>query len=170
MCVSRKVEVLCWALLGTAIWMPAYCRAQTNCPWMNAATAAGILGGPVQERVTHAGKNSDDATCNFASHQPGANSTLHIAVITMSNPARDFAAFKQQCGPTPTTLQAIGNEAIECSLDLCGGHSARVVGRVRNRVFVVDLHISSRNGTGSAHHEQLEIARHAAEQVSETLY
>jgi len=36
--------------------------AETGCPWMNAATAGGVLGGGVTETVT---KNRDDAICVF---------------------------------------------------------------------------------------------------------
>lgn len=168
--LSLKVKVPRWLLLCAVLLLSLACHGQTNCPWLNAATAVGILGNPVKETVTHAKKNSDDATCDFAPQQSSVGSTLHIAVITMSNPGQEFAAYKQQCGSQPVPLQAIGNEAIECTLDICGGQSAQVVGRVRDRVFIVNLHGPMVKGTASPLAEQLKKARDVAEQVSGSLY
>lgn len=140
--------------------------AQTNCPWMNAATAGGILGEPVNATVTRANKNSDDAVCDFTSRRPAAKSTLHIAVVTISTPGQDFATYAHRCGANPTLLQAIGNEAVECTQQSDAGQSVEVVGRVRDRIFVVTIS----NGAGAPQAEQIEKAKDIAEQVSEALY
>lgn len=165
----RKLESFRWIFFCAVLLTSAGCRGQTNCPWMNSATAAGILGVRVHATVMHPSKNPDDANCNFTSQQPGVT-TLHIAVITMSTQGEEFVAYKRQCGPNPVPLKAIGNEAIECNLDTDAGRSVQVVGRVRNRLFVVNIGGSVLNGTGTGHGEQFDKARDVAEQVSESLY
>jgi len=37
---------------GLALLMPAICHAQAKCPWINEATARGILGGAVTATAT----------------------------------------------------------------------------------------------------------------------
>jgi hypothetical protein len=60
-----------------------------SCPWLNQATAAGVLGGP----VTQTG-------CHFR----GALE-LHIEIIE---------DFKSPCGSEAIPLKGIGNEALAC--------------------------------------------------------
>ncbi len=166
----RKLRCLRWLFLCAAMLTFADCWAEANCPWINSATASGILGGPVNITVTSTNKNSDDATCNFSFQERGVVYGLHIAVKTMSSPNQEFASFKQECGPDPTPLKAIGNEAIECLVESKTGQSARVVGRVRERAFIVEVSASTRNAPTAARNAQREKAKDVAEQVSECLY
>lgn len=154
------------ALVGAALIFSVDSPAQTNCPWMNTATAAGVLDEPVNATVIRANKNSEDATCDFTPLRPAATPTLHIAVITMSAPGQEFATYSRQCGSDPTPLKAIGNEAVECTQKASAGESVVVVGRVRDRVFVVTIS----DGPATPQPEQLERAKSVAEQVSEALY
>lgn len=159
-----------WVALVAALFLSASCHAQKTCPWMNAATAAGFLGGPVTSAVLPAGKDSQDATCDFVSQHAKGQSTLKIVVATMGHPRQQFESYARQCGTNAVPLKAIGNEAIECAAETKKGSSVRVIGRVRNRAFVVTVNNLLSDGVAASQSEQMEKTRHVAEQVSEALY
>lgn len=124
-------------------------RAENSCPYLNLATASGVLAGPAASQV------SGD-TCLFT-HD---SSELRIEVQTMNLP------YKPNCGLSSTSVKAIGNEAYACSIDAKGGIIAeQVVGRVRDRAFLVRL--ASRSIPRPALREK---ARSVAEQVAGTLF
>lgn len=165
MCIIRSAAIVSCALVGAALIFPRHSLAQSGCPWMNDATASGILGEPLKATVSHASQTSEDATCDFTPQHTEANTSLHIAVITMNAPGQQFAAYTRQCGSKATPLKAIGNEAIECTQNTGAGQSVEVIGRVRNRVFLVKL-----DGANIPLTDELSKAKDVAEQVSETLY
>jgi hypothetical protein len=131
----------CIALL---ILMAAAGRAEEACPFLNTATAAGVLGAEVTAHVT-------GDTCVFAH---GA-SELRIEVKTVTLP------HKPNCAPTPTSLRAIGNEAVACETD----GAEQIAGRVRDRAFFVRL--TSNDISPGALREK---ARAVAEQVAGILF
>jgi hypothetical protein len=179
------------------LFLPVLCPAVESCPWLNAATAGGVLGGVVTATVSrpntnisnaqtpnakssagptsanptkagYAGNGVDDADCSFV-RQPGSvPSELVIDVRTMSEPAKEFAAYAARCGAHATSLKAIGNEATACDLnDRVGKSSEQVVGRVRDRAFIVRI------TTGDSSMTQIllrEKARKVAEQVAGNLF
>jgi hypothetical protein len=183
-------------LLIASLSFPVLCRAQETCLWMNAATAGGVLGGAVTATVSHpkahppkvqtanaqssagplsadpevagyAGNGMDDSDCTFL-RQPPIAGTLRIQVRTMSTPAKEFASYKARCGPHAIPLRAIGNEAFVCTLDeKTGQHSEQVVGRVRERSFVIRLSVKDPSMTQSAIREK---AQKAAEIVAGNLF
>lgn len=125
--------------LALAFCTSAMCQASERCPWLNAATAVGMLNGPVTFTVTHSGQDKQDATCEFV-HQEGAVvSRLRIEVQTMKDPGSEFAAYSAKCGQDATPLRAIGNEALVCSLKRQNEFSEQVVSRVRERAFLVSV-------------------------------
>jgi hypothetical protein len=156
-------------LVAIVLFIPALCRGQETCLWMNAATAGGVLGGTVTATVSRpkvdisnahtanakssAGPTSadpsgigyqtsrtDDSDCSFVWHPGRIAAELHILVRTMSDPKKDFVPYVGRCGDSATPLKAIGNEAFACTLDGKRGKVVReIVGRVRDRVFVVRL-------------------------------
>ncbi len=127
------------------------CRGEDVCPWLNNATAAGVLGGQVTLR-----KIAD--VCIFTS----TFSQLGIDVHTASLP------YKLVCGPNSTPLKAIGNEAIACSPEEKNGKiSEQVAGRVRDRAFVVRITSTDRSIPRSAFREKV---RSVAEQVAGALF
>jgi hypothetical protein len=164
---------------------PALCRAEESCLWLNAATAGGVLGGAVTATVSpakahppkvqtanaksgagplsadpevagYAGTGMDDSDCAFF-RQPPIAGALHIAVRTMSAPAKDFASYKARCGPHAVPLKAIGNEAFACTLnEKTGQRSEQVVGRVRERSFVIRLSIADPSMTQSLLREKAQ--------------
>jgi hypothetical protein len=134
-----------------ALLIATACRAEDACPYLNAATAAGVLGGAV---VSH---NSPDL-CVFT-HD---SSELRIEVVTAAPP------YKLSCGANPTPLKAIGNEAVACSVEEKNGRVAeQVSGRVRDHVFLVRLFTADRSLSRTTLRDK---ARSIAEQVAGILF
>jgi hypothetical protein len=147
------------ALLVLLIVLPVIGRAAETCPWLNPATAAGVLGSPVSLTITHENSNRDDMACNFA-----GVSSLHIGVQTMDPPRAEFTARVAECGSDPAPLKAIGNEAVVCTPDK---RSAQVVGRVRNRIFTILISTTNASLTQAVLREK---ARDVAEHVAGNLF
>ena len=177
--------------------LPRLCRAEENCLWMNAATAGGILGGAAVVSVSHPtnpqlatlqpanvksgagpmsanpsgtsyGANTvDDADCSFH-RQPPIAGALRIQVWTVSEPEKAFVSYGARCGAHGNSLKAIGNEAVACDLGKKNKRpSEQVVGRVRDRIFVIDLNVEDPSITQS---ELREKARATAEIVAGNLF
>jgi hypothetical protein len=152
------------------LWLsvPATCAANGTCPWLNAATASGVLEGPVTATVTDSDRNKDDATCEFVRREGSVVVGLRIEVETMKDPTRDFASFTAQCGSDAAPIRAIGNEATVCSRHGKKGQlSEQVVSRVRDRAFVVRV---SSNASGPAPSTLRAAAQRVAEQVAGFLF
>jgi hypothetical protein len=175
---------------------PWLCRAEESCSWLNAATAGGVLGGTVTATVTrpspkppevqpanvasaygpmsanasatsYSGYRVDDSDCNF-DRQPPATGKLQIQVRTVSEPAKAFVSYTAHCGTRGAPLKAIGNETITCEIhEKAGRLSEQVVGRVRDRVFVIDLRITDRSITQDVLREK---AQTVAEIVAGNLF
>jgi hypothetical protein len=176
--------------------LPVLCRAEESCLWLNAATAGGVLGGAVTATVSpakthppkvqtanarssagplsadpevagYAGNGMDDSDCAFF-RQPPIAGALHIAVRTMSAPAKDFASYRARCGPHAVPLKAIGNEAFACTLnEKTGQRSEQAVGRVRERSLVIRLSIEDPSMTQTLLREK---AQKVAEIVAGNLF
>ena len=142
------------------ITLPWIGGAAETCPWLNAATAGGFLGGTTTVNVMHENANRDDAACAFTS----ATSELRIGVETMDPPHSQYIKQAEQCGGDAMPLKAIGNEAVVCSPH---PHTARVVGRVRNRIFTILINTSDPSTTADLLREK---ARAIAEQVAGILF
>jgi hypothetical protein len=145
---------------------PAICRAE-NCPWLNAATAAGSLKGAVTFTVTLTGDDKQDATCEFIHHDGAVRTSLQIEVATLKDPSHDFTAYSAKCGQDATPLRAIGNEAQVCTLRTKNRYSEQVVSRVRERAFIVRMSSNTATADGS---ELRELTRKIAEQVAGFLF
>jgi hypothetical protein len=158
------------AIVGTFA-TPSRCLAEVQCPWLNAATAAGVLGGEVQASATPLTPQGD-TTCEFKRTDHSDVFALTIAVHTMAVPSKDFATYLGRCSGTAISLKAIGNQAVQCvSSNGAGGGGEQIIGRVRDRAFVIDLNRSSpRQPTSSASGGLSEEARNVAEQVAGALF
>jgi hypothetical protein len=131
-----RLSLLLLALAALSIVRPSACFAEPQCPWMNAATAGGFLGSEVQAKVT--GVNEDgDATCEFTR---GTGAMLRIAVHGMTRTPQEFPGYLALCGAGAVTLRGIGNQAVHC-LPYAGEDRGEelIVGRVRDRVFVITI-------------------------------
>lgn len=176
------------ALVGT-LALPAKCSAQARCPWLNAATAAGLLGGEVQMSVTApadpgsikgvgAASYSDqirmdrfDVSCDFTRKTASNPFTLSIVVKTMADYKKDFATYLALCTGTTVPLKGIGNEAVQCvSKDLSAAGEEKVVARVRDRAFVLTVRREAKPGGGADNDQLSDGARNTAEQVAGSLF
>lgn len=160
------MRILQLVLLVTPFF-PLPCAAQESCPWLNAATAGGVLGGAVTAAITHPGKNKADTTCDFV-RKESVEGELRIEVETMTEPKTQFASLAAKCGPARIPLKAIGNEAAACTLDAKNERiSEQVVGRVRDQAFIIRITTNDRAATRSSVREK---ARSVAEQVAGILF
>jgi hypothetical protein len=137
--------------IGAALLaLPAMAAAEGACPWLNAATAGGVLGGEVQVTVT-------PAACEFV--RPHAS--LRIEVTPVSTPHAN-------CGSDAEPLKAIGNEAVACSYrDKSAWMFEQIIGRVRDQVFLVRLGSDDRSDVARTLREKV---RAVAEAVAGILY
>jgi hypothetical protein len=152
--------------LTLSFCMPATCAANENCPWLNAATAAGALKGSVTFTVTHSNEDKQEATCEFIHKEGEVLTSLRIEVDTMKDPDREFASYRAKCQRDATPLRAIGNEALVCNLRKKNELSEQVVSRVRERAFVVSVSSNIPADAG----ELREKAQKIAEQVAGFLF
>ena len=164
----------CWIVfiflvIAGACASPMRCGAQTQCPWLNAATAAGVLGGEVQASTTPLTPQGD-TTCDFKRTQQSVAFALKIAVHTMALPLKDFAAYLAQCAGTQVPLKAIGNEAFQCVLSKNPDNGEQIIGRVRDRAFVIDIRRGSTRPSTSTQNGLSDEARNVAEQVAGALF
>jgi hypothetical protein len=116
------------------------CHAEAQCPWMNAATAGGFLGGEVKASVS-AVTVDGDATCEFTrGAKSNTASMLRIAVHTMAHTPQEFPAYLALCGTGAVALKGIGNQAVHC-IPSSGASKGEelIVGRVRDRTFVITI-------------------------------
>jgi hypothetical protein len=145
-----RIIVLCLIVL-----FPAPCLAEEACLWLNAATAAGNLGGLVSMAVT-------PTSCDFATSPP-AIGHLHVEVVVMKDIAKEFPAWLARCKRPSESLDAIGNQAIACEVD----GSQQVVGRVREQAFLVKMRIADRSVTRDSLRQK---AKRIAEIVAGNLF
>ena len=176
-------------VLAGCVAQPVECHAQAKCPWLNAATAAGLLGGDVQLVVTaptdpSSGKGVGaamypdqvrmdrfDVSCDFRRTVDSVAYSLSITVKTMSNPATDFASFLALCGGPTAPLRGIGNEAIKCMMkDSSHIGQEKVIARVRDRAFVLTILREAKTPIAADGDEPSEGARNVAEQVAGSLF
>jgi hypothetical protein len=156
-------------LLGLAILVPSVCPGQAKCPWINEATARGILIGP----VTLTAKVSDrgDGVCEFSRQQGAAVYQLRVSVNIMTDIPKQFPTYLAQCLPNSARLRAVGNEAVMCSTRGTGDQSAeKVVGRVRDQVFVVSVSSSVQDDPSMTQEMRRRKANLVAEQVAGILF
>lgn len=147
-------------LLLAAISVHLMCAAEDTCPWLNAATAAGVLGGAVKANVTQ-------TACEFVRLGGSSEPALRIEVETLGAP-RDFASRAAQCGSDAEALKAIGNEAVACTHSGKKGRMAeQVVGRVRTQAFLARISTDDHLATSA---ELREKAGKIAEQVAGFLF
>lgn len=73
--MSRYIN---WLLLFGIAMLPGIGTAQTSCPWLNNATAAGVLNGSVSLKMQRTADN--ESVCLFQYQQGSTMYTLQIVV------------------------------------------------------------------------------------------
>jgi len=156
-------------LLGLGMLTPALCHAQAQCPWLNEATAHGILGGDVTLSVK---LNKQGAgVCKFTRQHGSATQELRISVTLMTNIAKQFPVYLAQCPPKSAPLPATGNEAVVCaSHSKTDQYAEKVVGRVRNQAFVVSVSSTIQDDPSMTQAMRREKANLTAEMVAGILF
>jgi hypothetical protein len=128
------------AFLGVCLLcLPTAARAANNCPWINEATASGLLGGDAVGAFTPA-STGQPAVCTFTQQLSDVTRTLRITMEVVPNPQEELKSITANCGTDPAPIQAIGNEATVCTVDgRKGATGERIVGRVRDQVFTITI-------------------------------
>jgi hypothetical protein len=135
---SKKVW-LKWAVLAGLAVISAECKAQdSHCAWLNDATAAGVLNGNVNLDLETA--PDDQTICTFTNMRTAKDySTVRIMVQPLKDTSNAVTPHESQCTSRPVAVKAIGNEAISCSADVGYSRGEQVIGRVRDRLFIVTV-------------------------------
>ena len=135
--IARRLILL--ALGVSYLVLPAISHATNNCPWLNEATAGGLLGGEAVGMKTDPSAGQP-TVCTFTQQDAGVTRTLRITVEIAPEPHARMSAVAQVCGADASPIKAIGNEALVCTADdRKGGIGERVVGRVRDQVFTITI-------------------------------
>jgi hypothetical protein len=162
--ISRRLLFALAAMLLSVV-----CHAQPKCPWLNEATARGILGGSVT--VTVHIDNRGGGACEFSSQQGAAVHQLRISVDLMTDIPKQFPSYLAQCPPTSAPLRSVGNEAVMCSIAGQGEqYIERVVSRVRNQAFVVNVSSKARDDPSMTQEMRHDQANLVAEQIAGILF
>jgi len=163
-----KMQRLQWIVLVGCLLLTSRCKAEAICPWLNAATAAGMVNGPVTLEMNSTGDGGN--ICIFRSQRGSAVYSLEISVREMNDESKGTASYQSPCTSPATSLRAIGNEAVSCSVDAGSSHGERVIGRVRNSIFIVDIRDSVAKDPSMTRDLLQERASSTAEQVAGNLF
>ena len=146
------------------------CQANVGCPWLNVATASGVLRSSESGTMATLSRGSREV-CSFIYHDATASRELRITMEQVQDPSQAMTAYKARCSGASSPLQAIGNEAATCAADTKGhADGEQVIGRVRNQVFTVTITTSARNDPSMSRDELKEKASDIAEQVAAALF
>ena len=169
---SKRLRCALWLVMLVCLAASApLARAANNCPWMNEATAGGLLGGASTGAFT-AAANGQPAVCTFTSTTPDATRVLEVTVeVVSSEPHLRLAQLEDACRMNTAPVPAVGNEAMRCQPKVRGAVMAeRILGRVRDQVFSITISTSLKDD-GELNADMLE--KHlalAAEQVAGNLF
>ncbi|AXC09775.1 hypothetical protein ACPOL_0396 [Acidisarcina polymorpha] len=165
-----KTEALDWVVLAGLVMISALCNAEEgHCAWLNEATASGVLNGSVT--LTLESAPDDQTICTFTNSKTAKDySALRIMVQPLKDVNNSIVSHKSLCTSTPTALKAIGNEAVSCSADVGYSRGEQVIGRVRDRLFIVAISSTMAHDPLMARPALKEKAKLIAEQVSGALF
>lgn len=168
--VAKMLNIVrCIALLAAVLGLSTAARAANNCPWLNEATASGILGNNATGLYEPA-EGVKPATCTFTQVEGGITRQLIIAVEIVSNPHDRLVQLTHSCGTQSEPVPSIGNEALRCAGAAGRAHGERVIGRVRDQVFTITITTTVEQDSILAPHELAMRSLTAAEQVSGNLF
>jgi hypothetical protein len=158
-----------WMMFFGLIFLSARCNAQGHCAWLNDATASGVLNGPVTLNLETAAE--DQNICVFT-YLKAANdySTLRIMVQPLKDTSKAVVLHESLCTSVPGSLKAIGNEAVSCAADVGYSRGEQVIGRVRDRLFIVTVSSTNAKDPSATRQMLQEKARAVGEQVAGALF
>jgi hypothetical protein len=164
------VRYLALALFVLLTPRPAFCQANVGCPWLNVATASGVLRSSESGTMARLAQGSKEV-CSFIYHDATASRELRITTDEVQDPKQAMTSYKAHCSGDASPLQAIGNAAVMCAADMKGqADGEQVIGHVRDQVFTVTITTSVRNDPSMSRDELKEKTRNIAEQVAGALF
>jgi hypothetical protein len=162
----RKLK---WIMFFELLLLSASSKAQAHCAWLNDATASGLLNGPVTLDLETA--PDDQSICVFTNLKTAKDySTLRIMVQPLKDANNAVVSHKSLCTSAPVALKAIGNEAISCAADVGYSRGEQVIGRVRDRLFIVTVSSTIAQDPSATRPLLEEKARTIAEQIAGALF
>lgn len=163
-------KIRCASLLLVVLCLAVNAQAKNNCPWINEATASGLLGGDAVGDFTESA-NSQPAVCTITQTGPNFTRTMRITVDVVPDTHARWQSALQACGKTAAPLQAIGNEASMCAVDTRNaGLGELVVGRVRDQLFTITITTTLKDDLILTRMSLKERAYTASEQVAGNLF
>lgn len=164
---DQKLRRALQMLITLAVSIPAY--ASNACPWMNEATASGLLGDEAIGSYKSASVPGQPATCTFTQGTGAAVRMLVIEIDTTDAAAR-IKSRQKDCSSDVSSLPAIGNEAVVCAADRGSRPGELVVGRVRDQVFTIRLSSSIKGDPVLTRESLMKKISAAAEQIAGNLF
>lgn len=157
------------AVVACLLFLPSVCRAKTTCPWINEATAYGVLGGMADSPMNTV--EVTPAMCSFSYKDASITRQLVVTVEVAKNPVETLKSFESRCGKNSSPLSAIGNEAVTCpSTGKKHVYGEQVIGRVRDSVFTIQLNFGDNSSPVLSKDVLDEKTRIVAEQVAGNLF
>ena len=158
-----------WVLGMVALLLcGSHAHAQARCPWLNVATASGVLEGPALLQVEQ--PNATETQCIFRYQNGKVIETLEIDVKRQQDISRGIVPEESSCNSPGTALRAIGNEAVLCVVDRRSSRGDQVIGRVRDSIFRVSVTTTAKNDPAVTREVLEQRAKATAEQVAGALF
>lgn len=150
--------------------LAASCHAKNNCPWINEATAGGILGGDAVGDFTPP-STGQPAVCTFTLTGANFTRTLRITVEIAPDTHARLQSAAEACGKNGAPLPAIGNEATICAVENRNSPPGEfVVSRVRDQLFTITFSTTLKDDPILTRATLRDKAYIASEQVAGNLY
>ena len=167
--VIEPTRSLKWMVLFPLVLLAARCNAQAHCAWLNEATASGVLNGPVTLDLETA--PDDQSICVFTNLKTAKDyASLRVMVQPLKDANKAVASRESLCTSAPVALKGVGNEAVSCSADVGYSRGEQVIGRVRDRLFIVTVSSTMAQDPSATRQLLLEKARTIAEQIAGALF
>lgn len=169
-----KTEAETWIWVAVAACLTLLCNpcsAQSICPWLNTATASGVLGGTPTVQVDN--PSSGSGTCLFQRQNETHTDILRIAVISaepMEKAQKEMKAYETSCTSSEAPLRGVGNEAILCISNTKASRGQLIVGRVRNNVFAVAISTGTGNISKVTQDTLAQRVEEIAKQIAGSLF
>ena len=160
-----------WTAASAFSLLSVPCNAQSTCPWLNAATASGVLGGTATMEVNNAGVST--GVCIFRFEGEAQNNTLRISVIKaerQETAGKEMMPYESKCTASGLPLKGVGNEAILCASDTAKSSGELVVGRVRDNIFTIAINAGSGDNPAATKDDLEDKAQEIAKQVAGILF
>jgi hypothetical protein len=162
------MKFLASVFIAGIIFSTTITRAENLCPWINKATAFGVLG-TAEDAATASVSEISSTACSFVYRDGNIARELRVTVEQTNDWERALNTSKAQCGHDVNQLRAIGNEAVMCAANQ-KGQVELVIGRVRDNVFTISISTSARNDSSMSREALVQRAGLVAEQVSGNLF